>query len=152
MVSFDRSQFRKGKEEIEMDDTAMAQRFIREIGGGDYVNTMIGNACAFLKRMFPHEGEPKKQWTERRLLAWWRNETDIVRHWQMTELYEGSIAAKAEREALNEARKEYRAFIARQSRLAALIEHQDEAFHSASIDALRGQMGRVDLPGNSGDR
>lgn len=136
-----------------MDDVMQAKDFIRDIGGPEKkVSAIIGQAAYCLKQMFPHHGEPRKQWTERRLWEWWNKQSELVRHWQMVELYRAAEAKKQERELLEAARRSHAEFIARTARLAALLEYQDSDFNRDQIAALREQNGRMGRPGNQGDR
>jgi hypothetical protein len=105
-----------------MSDVATANYLIRSIGGGGRVSDMFFEAAAILRKLFPHKGEPKKQWTERRLKAWWNNETDVVRHWQMMELYAAAEAAKEERELLRAAKRDHAEFIEKTARIRALAQ------------------------------
>lgn len=136
------------KEELkQMSDVAQAQYLISAIGGGgSNAQAMLGKAEAKLKSMFPESG-----WTFRRLRAWWNHETDVVRHWQMVELYEAAARAKEERELIASARREHADFIAKTARIAALLERQDEAFNRPQIEAMGQQLSRMGLPGNKGD-
>lgn len=121
----------------QMSDVAQAQYLISAIGGGgSNAQAMIGKAEAKLKSMFPESG-----WTFRRLRAWWNHETDVVRHWQMVELYEAAAKAKEERKLIASARREHAEFIAKTARISALLERQDADFHRASIEAM-GQQSR----------
>ncbi|OMQ42042.1 hypothetical protein [Ensifer sp. 1H6] len=106
----------------DMSDVATANYLIRSIGGGGRVGDILFEAAGILKKLFPHKGDPKKQWTERRLKAWWNNETDVVRHWQMMELYAAAEAVKDENELLRAARREHADFIEKTSRIRALAE------------------------------
>ena len=136
----------------QMSDVAQAQFLISAIGGGGTnAQALLGAAETKLRKLFPHHNEPSKQWTFRRLRAWWNNETDIVRHWQMLELYKAAAAAKEERELLDAARREHAAFIQKTTALAQMLEHSDEAFFGEQIEALRHQARGVDRAGNRGD-
>jgi hypothetical protein len=106
----------------QMSDVATANYLVRSIGGGGRVSDILYEAALKLQKLFPHKGEPKKQWTERRLKAWWNNETDVVRHWQMMELYAAAEAAKSEQELLRAARRDHAEFIEKTSRIRALAE------------------------------
>lgn len=131
----------------QMSDVAQAQHLISAIGGGgSNATALLGKAEEKLQKLFPKGG-----WTYRRLRAWWNNETEIVRHWQMMQLYEAASVVKSEAELLREARKQYADFKQKTARLATFIEHQDEAFHGPQVDALRGRLRSMDLPGNRGE-
>jgi hypothetical protein len=134
-----------------MEDVIQAQGFIRDIGGPAKVGAMIGNACDCLKRLFPHHGEPKKQWTERRLWEWWNNRSDVVRHWQMMELYRAAEIKKQERQLLADARRDHAEFLEKTARLRSLLERSDEDFHRPDIEGLGRIVGGMDRPGNSPD-
>jgi hypothetical protein len=114
-------------------DVSQAKFYIQAIGGGGKVYAMIGKALDRLNELFPHKGEPEKQWTERRLRAWWNHDTDIVRHWQMLELHAAAAKAKEERELLAMARREHAEFIQKTARLAALLELTDPDYFSDEI-------------------
>lgn len=135
----------------EMEDVVLAKGLIRDIGGTGKVYAVIGNACDYLQKLFPHANEPRKQWTERRLWAWWSNQSDTVRHWQMVELYKASAKAKEERVLIAAARKEHAEFLRKTASIAALLERQDADFNGPQIAALRDQMGRMDRSRNQGD-
>lgn len=107
---------------LSVDDVTQVKILIRAIGGGGRVNDFIYSTFKVMSRLFPHEGEPRKQWTERRLKAWWNQETDVVRHWQMMELFQAAEAAKDERELLKAARRDHAEFIAKTQRIRALAE------------------------------
>lgn len=128
-----------------MSDVVLARSLVRDIGGAGRVNEVLYAAFKRLQTMFPHSAETEKRWTESRLRNWWYGTSKHVYHWEMRELYEAASKAKEERELLAAARREHAEFIAKTARLAALIQHQDEAFHGPSIDAMRGQMGDLDL-------
>lgn len=112
-----------------MDDVATANYLIRSIGGGGRIGNMFFEAAATLQKLFPHKGDPKKQWTERRLKAWWNNETDVVRHWQMMELYAAAEAAKEERALLRAAKRDHADFIEKTARIRALAQLEATADH-----------------------
>lgn len=132
---------KKGR--VEMSDVLLARALVQDIGGQGRVSEMLYSALKTLRQMFPHHEEPHKQWNERRLKAWWNRESENVMHWQMLELFEAAKKAKDERELLAAARREHAEFIAKTARIAALLEHQDEAFHSAQIEAMGQQCGRM---------
>lgn len=134
-----------------MSDVVLARSLVQDIGGPGRVNEVLYAAYKRLQKMFPHDGDAHNRWTENRLKAWWYGQNERVYHFQMVELYKAAAKAKEERELLARARREHAEFVAKTARLAALIEHQDEAFHRASIDALRGSMGHVDLSRDRGD-
>lgn len=134
-----------------MEDVVLARGLIKDIGGTVKVAAMIGNACDLLRSYFPHDGEPRKQWTERRLWAWWSQTTDVVRHWQMVELYEVAAKTKEERELIAAARREHAEFMAKTARIASILEHQDEDFHRDQIAGIRQQSGRMGRAGTQGE-
>lgn len=107
---------------LHQDDVRQVRFLMRTIGGDGRVNDFIYRVFKVMTALFPHEGDPKKQWTERRLKAWWNNETDVVRHWQMMELFAASEAVKSEREMLNAARKEHAEFIQKTARLRQMAK------------------------------
>ena len=142
----------KGRRKREMSDVALARSLVRDIGGPGRVNEVLYAAYKRLQRMFPHEQDNFNKWTENRLKGWWYGTSKHVYHWQMRELYEAAAKAKEERELVAAARKEHAEFIAKTARLAALLEHADEAFHSAQIEAMGQQSRRMGLSRIDGDR
>ena len=101
-----------------MDDVATANFLVSEIAYGKRnVGDMLHTAWKELSKRFPHRDEPEKRWTERRLRGWWNNESQIVRHYQMVELYD---TAEALRKARDE-HAEYRAKTARLRQMAELV-------------------------------
>jgi hypothetical protein len=151
MKIYDEKPWHISKGQKSMEDVVQAQGFIRDIGGPGKVGAMIGNACDYLTKLFPHQGEPRKQWTERRLWEWWCNRSDVVRHWQMVELYRAAEIKKQERQLLEAARREHAEFIEKTTRLRSLLERQDEDFYRPQIEGLGGVMGRVDRPRAKGE-
>jgi len=135
-----------------MDDVLLAKGFIRDIGGPGKVTAIIGKACDFLQKAFPHHKEPKKQWTERRLWEWWNEQSELVRHWQMMELYRAAEKAKEERRLIAEARRDHAEFIAKTVAFRSLLERTDADFFGPEIEGLGGVMGRGDRTGNSGEQ
>lgn len=127
-----------------MCDVAMAQSYVRDIGGKGSAKAIWARAYRFLTDMFPHHHDPENRWTERRVRGFLHMDAATVQFREMVELHRAAEAAKAERKLLEEARKEHAAFIAKTTSLRALLEHQDEAFHSAEIERLRGMGGGVD--------
>jgi hypothetical protein len=141
--------YRKGR--TEMSDVLLARELVNDIGGSGRVNEIIYRALKALQKMFPHDDEPHKRWTERRLKSWWNRESENVMHWQMVELYQVAAKEKEERALLDAARREHAKFIEKTARLRAVLERQDEDFHSPQIEGLGSIMGRVDRPRNQGD-
>lgn len=125
----------------QMSDVATANYLIQAIGGGGKVNAFLYAAYETLNRLFPHQGEPEKQWTLRRLRAWWNNETDVVRHWQMLELYQAAEHVNSQRDLLEKARKEHADFIEKTARIAALLE-RSEAFGAGGMAEREGGVTR----------
>jgi hypothetical protein len=136
--------------EKHMSDVAMASSYISDIGGQGSVKAILGRAYARLIKMFPHEEEPDKQWTERRIRAFWAEEAAIVEFREMLELHQAAERAKAERELLAAARKEHAAFIEKTASLRALLERQDEDFYRPQIEGLRSVSSGVDRTGTEG--
>lgn len=100
----------------QMDDVATANFLVSEIAYGKrHVGEMLHTAWRELNRRFPHRDEPEKRWTERRLRGWWNKESQIVRHFQMVELFETA-------EALKRARDEHAEYRAKTSRLRQMAE------------------------------
>jgi hypothetical protein len=106
----------------QMSDVATANYLVKSIGGGGRVSDFLYRAADKLQKLFPHADDHRKQWTERRLKAWWNNESDRVLYWQMLELYEAAEAAKDEQELLKAARRDHAEFIAKTGRIRALAE------------------------------
>lgn len=139
----------QGQKSVE--DVIQAQHFIRDIGGPGKVGAMISIASEYLNKLFPHVGEPRKQWTERRLWEWRNGRSDLVRHWQMMEMYQAAESKKQERKLLEAARREHALFIAKTTRLAALLEHTDTDFYCDQVEALREQSSRMGGPRVEGE-
>lgn len=143
---------RKSGETKRMSDVAMARDYVGLIGGAPGKgNAIIAAAHAWLTKLFPHEEEPKWQWTQRRVRSFWERDAALVEYREMVELHHTAEHVKAERILIEAARKEHAAFIAKTASLRALLEHQDEAFHRPSIEGLGSVIGRVDLPRADGD-
>lgn len=139
------------KQMYDVADEVLARAYVADIGGTGPVKTILARTYETLCKMFPHPDKPEKQWTERRVRAFWHQEAAYVEFREMLELHRAAEKAKNERALLAQARKEHAAFIEKTASLRALLEHQDEAFHSAQIEGLRSLSGRVDLPGNLGE-
>lgn len=108
---------RNGKRKGEhMSDVATANFLVEQIGGKRRVNEMIYAAFRELSKRFPHRDDPHNKWTERRLRGWWNRESEVVKHFQMMELF---ATAEAIRAARNE-HAEYKAKTARLVQMAAL--------------------------------
>src|SRR5215217_8161983 len=95
----------------QMSDVALAKDLVKSIGGGGRVGDFLHAAAKELRDFFPHKGEPRMQWTERRLKSWWNNETDVVRHWQMMELYHAAKIVNDEKALLKQAKRKHAEFI-----------------------------------------
>jgi len=133
-----------------MSDVAMARDYVRDIGGKGAASQIISRAFDRLADMFPHREEPRNRWTERRVRSFWNREAAVVQFREMVELHRAAEQAKSERKLLEQARKEHAAFIEKTASLAALLERQDEAFHSPQIEGLRGICGGVGRAGTEG--
>lgn len=105
----------------QMDDVATANFLIEEIGGKRHIGDMLRTACRELRERFPHRKDPENQWTERRLRGWWNNESRIVKHFQMVELY---VTAEQLREARKE-HAEYRKKTANIRQMAQFVSAND---------------------------
>lgn len=110
----DENQEKQGKGD-QMSDVATANFLIEEIGGKRRVNEMIYAAFRELSKRFPHREDPHNKWTERRLRGWWNNESQVVRHFQMLELYETAQALRA-------ARNEHAEYVAKTARLREMAQ------------------------------
>jgi hypothetical protein len=130
----------------QMSDVAMAQSYVRDIGGKGSAKSILNKAFARLSEMFPHRHEPEKQWTVRRVRGFLGGDAATVQFYEMVELHRAAEEAKAERELLAKARKEHADFIQKTASLRALLERQDEDFHSAELERLRGLSGGSDSP------
>ncbi|MCB1460928.1 MAG: hypothetical protein KDJ90_00515 [Nitratireductor sp.] len=119
-----------------MSDVALAQSLVSDIGGSEVVKVKLRRAYARLTEMFPHEDEPERRWTWRRVRALWGREVAAPKYFEMVELAAAAERAIEERELLKNARKEHAEFIAKTARLRALLEHQDAAFHRPDIEGL----------------
>jgi len=127
-----------------LSDVEMARGYVLDIGGKTSVQVMLARAYKILAEMFPHEGDPKSQWTERRVKSFWWRDAAIVEFREMRELHAAAAKAKEERELLQKARKEHAAFIEKTASLRALLERTDEDFFSSQIEGLRGQSRDLD--------
>lgn len=104
----------------QMDDVATANFLIEEIGARRHIGDMFRTACRELRARFPHREDPENQWTERRLRGWWNNESRIVKHFQMVELYETA-------EALRNARDAHAEYKAKTKRLREMAQFRPAA-------------------------
>ncbi|MBW3095662.1 hypothetical protein [Pseudohoeflea coraliihabitans] len=134
-----------------MTDVAMARSLVQDIGGRRSVKVMLFEAYRTLTAMFPHNEEPRNQWTERRLRAFWNMEAATVQYREMVELHEAAAKKKAERALIAQAREEHAAFIEKTARLRSLLEHSDAAFHSPQIEGMGCQLGGMDRSRIEGD-
>lgn len=135
----------------QMSDVAMAQSYVRDIGGGERFKVTLARAYRKLTDMFPHEKDPENQWTERRVRGFLSADAATVQFREMVELHRAAVQAKAERELIKRARKEHAAFIEKTANLRALLEHQDQDFHCDQIEGMGRGMGRVDRARTSGE-
>lgn len=99
----------------QMSDVATANFLVEQIGGSRHVGAMLHTAWKELNKRFPHRDDPENRWTENRLKAWRYNESNIVKHHQMVELFETA-------EALRAARNEHAEYIAKTKRIRRLAE------------------------------
>lgn len=99
----------------QMSDVATANFLVEQIGGKRHIGVMLRTAARELSKRFPHRNDPKNKWTERRLRGWWNNESSVVKHFQMLELYETA-------EALRAARNEHAEYVAKTSRLRQMAQ------------------------------
>lgn len=102
-----------------MSDVAMARDYVREIGDSTQRKVAVNATLKWLTKLFPHRGEPKNQWTERRVQSFWNEEAALVQFREMVELHRAAEAARAER-AKKEARKKHAAYREETARLAAV--------------------------------
>ncbi|WP_285174207.1 hypothetical protein [Rhizobium sp. CNPSo 4062] len=89
----------KQEERKQMSDVATANFLVEQIGNKRHIGDMLHTAWRELSRRFPHWDDPENRWTERRLKAWRNNESQIVKHFQMMELFETAEALRSAREA-----------------------------------------------------
>ena len=127
-----------------MSDVALARSYVADIGGSGKVQTFLYAAYSKLVKMFPHEENPKLQWTERRVRSFWNQEAAYVEFREMRELHAAAAKAKEERELLQKARKEHAAFIEKTAAYRALLERTDEDFFGPEIEGLRSQSRNLD--------
>lgn len=99
----------------QMSDVATANFLVEEIGGKRRVGDMIHAAVKELNKRFPHKTDPQNKWTERRLRGWWNRESNVVRHFQMMELFDTA-------EQLRKARQDHAEFIEKTARIRSLAE------------------------------
>jgi hypothetical protein len=76
---------------------------------------MLRSAWKELSKKFPHREDPENKWTERRLRGWWNNESSIVKHFQMVELYETA-------DALRKARDQHAEFLEKTANIRSLAK------------------------------
>lgn len=107
----------------QMSDVALANSLIEEIGARRHIGDMFRSACRELRARFPHREDPENQWTERRLRGWWNNESKIVKHFQMVELYETA-------EALRNARDSHAEYKAKTEHLRQMAKLRSSALDS----------------------
>ncbi|WP_244475507.1 hypothetical protein [Rhizobium sp. Leaf311] len=98
-----------------MSDVATANFLVEEIGGKRRVGDMIHAAVKELNKRFPHKTDPQNKWTERRLRGWWNRESNVVRHFQMMELYDTA-------EQLRKARRDHADFMEKTTRMRAVAQ------------------------------
>lgn len=110
---------RKGEQ---MSDVATANFLVEQIGGTRRVNEMLYAAFRELSKRFPHRDDPHNKWTERRLRGWWNRESEVVKHFQMMELFTTA-------EAIRAARKEHAEYIAKTSRLRQMAQLRAKGGH-----------------------
>ncbi|MCM2293059.1 hypothetical protein NAC44_12070 [Allorhizobium sp. BGMRC 0089] len=108
------------KQAKQMSDVATANFLVEQIAAKRHVGDMFRTACRELRARFPHRDDPENQWTEKRLKAWRYNESQIVKHFQMVELFETA-------EALRKAREEHEEYRAKTARLRQMVELQSSA-------------------------
>lgn len=105
----------KQEKQKQMSDVATANFLVEQIGGKRHVGDMLHTAWRELSKRFPHREDPENKWTEKRLKSWRYNETNVVKHFQMVELFETA-------EALRAARNEHAEYIAKTARIRALAQ------------------------------
>lgn len=92
----------KQEERKQMSDVATANFLVEQIGGKRHIGEMIRTAWKELSKRHPHREDPENKWTERRLKAWRNNESQVVKHFQMMELFDTAEAVRAAREKHDE--------------------------------------------------
>jgi hypothetical protein len=105
----------KQKQGNRMSDVATANFLVEQIGGKRQIGDMLHSAWRELSKRFPHKNDPENRWTERRLRGWWNNESQIVKHFQMVELYETA-------EALRKARDQHAEFNEKTARIRQMAK------------------------------
>ncbi len=124
---------------LAMTDAAIGADLIRQVAGprgsDERVKNLLDRAYRALARANP-------KWTRRRVRALWNREVARVEHQEIAEMQ--AILA------LRRARKDHAEFKAETDRLAAAFAVQDEDFYRDQIEALRGILGGMGLPGNRG--
>ena len=127
-----------------MSDVALAHNLIADIAGHCWngKGDMIERAYRAVVKHHP-------QWTRRRRVrALWHREAAGVRYHEMIELAETARKERADREALQEARRDHADYIARTSRLEAMLASTDEAFHRPTLEAMGGIADGMDCAGD----
>ena len=99
-----------------LSDVATANFLVEQIGGKRRINEMLYAAFRELSKRFPHREDPHNRWTERRLRGWWNGESEVVKHFQMMELFSTAEAIRAARKE----HEEYKAKTANLRRMAQL--------------------------------
>lgn len=113
----------KQEERKQMSDVATANFLVEQIGGRRHIGDMIRTAWKELSKRHPHREDPENKWTERRLKAWRNNESQIVKHFQMMELFDTA-------EALRAARNEHAEYRAKTANLRQMAELRKAALNS----------------------
>ena len=99
-----------------LSDVATANFLVEQISGKRRINEMLYAAFRELSKRFPHRDDPHNRWTERRLRGWWNGESEVVKHFQMMELFSTAEAIRAARKE----HEEYKAKTANLRRMAQL--------------------------------
>lgn len=105
----------KQEERKQMSDVATANFLVEQIGGRRHIGDMLRTAWKELSKRHPHRDDPENKWTERRLKAWRNNESQVVKHFQMMELFDTA-------EALRAARNEHAEYIAKTARIRQMAQ------------------------------
>lgn len=130
---------------LAQDDVAIARGLIKEIAGhcwggkGDMVDRVYDAIDDHFRRQ-----RRRHSWTRRRVRSFWHLEAAGVRFHEMIELAAVAVAAHANRDRLEEARKDHAEFVTRAARMATALAVQDQEFHRDAIDAFSRIAGAKD--------
>jgi methionine synthase II (cobalamin-independent) len=138
----------KRAKDLEMREAVIAQGLMFRLAAaqpGERNKAVIGRAYDALKRHFPDEA----RWTWRRVRSLVEQDVsdDAVRLREVRQILEAIEREKADRAALEAARREHAEYVAETLRMATALAVADEAFHRPEIERLRSFAGRMDSAG-----